>query len=180
MPAAFWLWAPLHFADRYTHLALHENPDGTRWLETALVLDPLTGPEAPTTGHDGVRECGDIRYDLRFVPGTRVAQHATLTFDDPIEGETQIEMERVFTFRMRGIGYMHPYWAHGSNHGTLETGREAIKLDDFDGTQIDSMHIQNLMRVQMGDRSGIGVLEQACMGPHQPTGLTGFLDGWTA
>jgi hypothetical protein len=35
------------------------------------------------------------------------------------------------------------------------------------------------MKVRMGERSGIGVLEQACMGPHEPTGLTGFLDGWT-
>jgi hypothetical protein len=146
-------------------------------LETALVLQPLDGRDAPTTGHDGVRECSDIRYELRFVPGTRVAQHATLTFTDPAEGETQIEMERAFTFRMRGIGYMHPYWAHGSNHGTLEIGSESVELDDFDGTQIDSMHVQNLMRVQMGDRHGIGVLEQACMGPHLPTGLTGFLDG---
>jgi hypothetical protein len=28
----------------------------------------------------------------------------------------------------------------------------------------------------MGDRVGIGVLEQNIMGPHLPTGLTGFLE----
>src|SRR4051794_15080696 len=66
MPQAFWLWAPLHFGDRFTHLALHENADGSRWLETALVLDPLAGPDAPTTGHEGVRECSDIRYELHY------------------------------------------------------------------------------------------------------------------
>jgi hypothetical protein len=178
MPQAFWLWAPLHFGDRFTHLALHENADGSRWLETALVLDPLAGPGAPTTGTEGVRECKDIRYELHYEPGTRVVQDGALTFTDPVEGEVRIELERRFTFRMRGIGYMHPYWAHGTNHGELETGRESVKLEDFDGTQLDSMHIQNLVVARMGDRTGIGVLEQACMGPHDPTGLTGFLDGW--
>jgi hypothetical protein len=176
-PRAFWLWAPLHFDDRFTHLALHEHADGSRWLETALVLDPLPGPDAPTVGQEGVRECSDIRYELRYAPGTREAEHAVLTFTDPAEGEVRIELERVFTFRMRGIGYMHPYWAHGSNHGELETGREDVRLEEFDGTKLDSMHIQNLMRVRMGERTGIGVLEQVCMGPHEPTGLTGFLDG---
>lgn len=27
----FWLWAPLHFGDRFTHLAFHEHEDGRRW-----------------------------------------------------------------------------------------------------------------------------------------------------
>jgi hypothetical protein len=29
----------------------------------------------------------------------------------------------------------------------------------------------------MGDRVGVGVLEQAHFGPHSPTGLTGLVDG---
>lgn len=180
IPTVFWLWAPLHFGDRFTHLALHENADGSRWLETALVLDPLTSPDAPTTGRQGVRECSDIRHDLTFEPGTRVVQRATLSFTDPVEGEVNVELERLYTFRMSGIGYMHSYWSHGSNHGVLETGRQDIRLEDFDGTQLDGMHVQNVVRARMGDRVGIGVLEQVTMGVHEPTGLTGFLDGWTA
>jgi hypothetical protein len=30
----------------------------------------------------------------------------------------------------------------------------------------------------MGDREGVGVLEQLAFGPHEPTGLTGMVDGW--
>ena len=56
-----------------------------------------------------------------------------------------IELEKVFTFRMRGIGYSHPYWGHGTNHGDLETGRESIKLDDFDPLDFHSLHLQNLV-----------------------------------
>jgi len=39
--------------------------------------------------------------------------------------------------------------------------------------------IQNLCRARMGDCTGIGVLEQFPVGDHEPSGLTGFLDGWS-
>jgi len=176
-PQAFWLWAPLHFGDRLTHLALHEESDGTRWLETALVLDPLPEGAAPWS-MAGVRECDDIRYELEWEPGRREMKRARLSFTDPVEGDVEIELEKVFTFRMRGIGYSHPYWAHGTSHGELETGRESIKLEDFDPLDWSSLHIQNLVRARMGGRSGIGVLEQVHFGPHTPTGLTGLRDGY--
>ena len=177
MPQAFWLWAPLHFEDRFTHLALHERGDGSRWLETALVLDPIPQGAVPW-GTEGVRECGDIRYTLDWEPGTREIRRAELRFDDPAEGEVHIELEKVLTFRMRGLGYSnHPHWAHGSSHGELETGRESIALADFDPTDFHSLHLQNLVIARMGDRTGVGVLEQAHFGPHEPTGLTGLNDG---
>jgi len=177
VPQAFWLWAPLHFGDRYTHLALHERSDGTRWLETAVVLDPIpAGAEPWSTA--GVRECHGINYELEFEPGERLVRKARLSFDDPEQGATTIELETVLTFRMRGIGYFHPQWGHGSNHGELEVGRESIPLKDFEA--LDSIHVQNLVVAQMGGQRGIGVLEQAFVGPHAPTGLTGLFDGHSA
>lgn len=178
-PQAFWLWAPLHFGDRFTHLALHEHPDGSRWLETSLVLDPLPADALPWSTA-GVRECHDLRYALDWEPGRREIRSAEFRFTDPAEGEVVIELEKRFTFRMRGIGYGHPHWAHGTSHGELETGRESIVLDDFDPLDWSSLHIQNLVIARMGDRVGVGVLEQAHFGPHEPSGLTGFLDGFGA
>jgi hypothetical protein len=172
----FWLWAPMHFGDRFTHLALHEHEDGRRWLETALVLDRIP-PGASPYGNAGVRECSDIDYELDWEPGRREIKRARFWFHDPIEGKMQVEVEKVFTFRMRGIGYWHPSWSHGSFHGQLETDRESIRLDDFDPTDFASIHLQNLVIAKMGDRRGVGVVEQIALGPHQPTGLTGFLDG---
>jgi hypothetical protein len=32
----------------------------------------------------------------------------------------------------------------------------------------------------MGERTGVGVVEQIAIGPHAPSGLTGFLDGYQA
>jgi hypothetical protein len=174
---AFWLWAPLHFGDRFTHLALHEHADGSRWLESALVLDPMPAGSVPWSTA-GVRECHDIRYELEWEPGRREIKRAQLWFEDPVEGEVHIELEKAFTFRMRGIGYSHPYWGHGTNHGELETGRESIKLEEFDPLDFSSIHLQNLVIAKMGGRTGVGVLEQAHFGPHAPTGLTGVLDGY--
>jgi len=175
----FWLWAPIHFGDRFTHLALHEHEDGRRWLETALVIDPIPDGAAPWS-RAGVRECHDVRYELEWEPGRREMKRARLWFDDPVEGEVLVELEKVFTFRMRGIGYWHPHWGHGSLHGQLETGRESIRLDEFDPTDFASIHIQNLVTATMGERRGVGVLEQIAIGPHQPSGLTGLLDGHRA
>ena len=42
------------------------------------------------------------------------------------------------------------------------------------------MCIRDRCKVRMGDKEGVGVLEQLAFGPHEPTGLTGFLDGWSA
>ena len=67
-----------------------------------------------------------------------------------------------------GIGYTHPYWGHGTNHGELETGRESIPLGDFEPLDWSSIHVQNVVRARMGDRTGIGVLEELHFGPHDP------------
>jgi hypothetical protein len=73
-------------------------------------------------------------------------------------------------------------------HGELEVGHEAIKLDDFPEPDPTTWHMQNVVIARMsgsgggaglggeGGRTGIGVLEQALIGPHTKTGLTGFLD----
>ncbi len=50
---------------------------------------------------------------------------------------------------------------------------EEVAPDD-----ISSIHIQSVVRAQMGDRSGIGVLEQFPRGPHKPSGVTGLLGGY--
>lgn len=114
----------------------------------------------------------------RWEPGRREIRRAHLWFTDPVDGETHIEVEKLFTFRMRGIGYWHPHWGHGSNHGQFEIDRESIDLDAFEPTDFASIHLQNVVKATMGGRTGIGVVEQIAIGPHEPSGLKGFLDGY--
>jgi hypothetical protein len=179
-PQIFWLWAPLHFEDRCTHLALFEHADGSRWMESALIVPVLDSADAPTWGDVAdPTEVAQITYGIDWIPGTREMARATLGFRDA-DGEARtIEFERLVTFRMRGIGYMHPHWSHGSRHGELEVGGEALRLDEVDPADPTCIHIQTLCRVRMGDHEGVGVLEQLAFGDHAPTDLRGIVDGWS-
>ena len=180
IPQVFWLWAPLHFDDCCTHMALHEHSDGSRWLQTALVVPLLESAAAPTHGVPPPAEMKELRYEIDWEPGRREMRSAVLTFVEPSGHERRIELEKLFTFRMRGIGYSHPHWSHGSSHGELEVGRESIPLKEFDPLDPTSLHLQNVCRARMEGRTGVGVLEQIALGPHRPTGLTGFNDGYAA
>ena len=180
VPHVFWMWAPLHFDDLCTHFAMHEYANGHRWLETAQLV-PLLEPGQETWGHDPTTELGNLRYEFEYRPGTRDASKAVLLAANLETGdEFRMELETLYTFRMRGIGYTHPHWGHGSNHGVLETGRESIKLDEFDTKDPSCLHIQNVVKARLidssGTRDGIGVLEQFTLGEHPPAGLTGLLD----
>jgi hypothetical protein len=178
LPQLFWLWAPLNFDDVATHLALFENADGSRWMQSGAILPVLAGPDAPTWGvDDGVEHLAGVEYDLEWEPGTRRARRASLTLQ-PRDGEPwAIELEPVTTFRMRGLGYTHPEWGHGRWRGPAEVGSEALVLDEVDPSDLSSIHIQELVRARVGDREGVGVLEQLVFGDHEPTGLAGFIDG---
>jgi hypothetical protein len=169
----FWLWAPLHFDDCCTHLALFERADGDRWLEQSLIVPLLPDTSVP-------EHLGRSEYEIEWIPGRREMHTARLMLNRR-DGSSvgTIEFERLYSFYMRGIGYTHPHFSHGSNHGELEVGGESIALADFDPTDVSSIHIQTLCNVRMGDKRGIGVLEQNLFGPHEPTGLTGVTDGWT-
>jgi len=177
-PQVFWLWAPLHFDQFCTHLALFERADGERWLEQALIL-PVIEPGTPTWGEDLAYEhLQGVDYELDWKPGTRIARRAALTMRSAVNGDSKIELEPLYTFRMRGIGYGHPVWGHGSVHGPLAVGGESIRLDDFDPQDPTAMHIQSVCRATMDGDEGIGVLEQIAFGDHTPTGLHGVFDGY--
>ena len=120
-PQIFFLWAPLQFDDECVHMLVFEEPDGTRWAESALRVpvlapgDPLFGPTtaASPLGRVGTR-CAGGR-------GLRRSRGATWSLPD---GST-IELEPLLTFRMRGIGYLHPEWGHGLWQGELAVHGEA-------------------------------------------------------
>ncbi|HMC38185.1 MAG TPA: hypothetical protein VKI19_00895, partial [Acidimicrobiales bacterium] len=175
-PQLFWMWAPIHFDRWCTHLALFEYADGRRWLEEGLIV-PVLEDGGATWGRDpGLDHLGDIRYEIAWQPGTRVARAASLDFVSSTRKAVRIELEPLHTFRMRGIGYTHPEWGHGSLHGELAVGGEEFAVADFDPLDPTGIHVQSVCRARMGEDTGIGVLEQLCFGDHEPTGLTGFVD----
>ena len=87
----------------------------------------------------------------------------------------------LYNFYMLGLGYGHPKWAHGLNHGEEAVEREDIVLRDVDVRLPHHLHIQALCDVSCRDdegrvHQGRGVLEQLVVGPHAPSGFTSALD----
>ena len=141
----------------------------------------MIGAERPDVGHDDDAGSSTSRApsrDVRWAPGLRRSQGATLRLLRHDGGEERIELEPLLTFRMRGLGYTHPEWGHGHWHGEHAVGAEEHKVEELDNVEPWNIHIQQVMRATWGDRVGLGVLEQLAFGEHRPSGLTGILDGY--
>jgi hypothetical protein len=82
---------------------------------------------------------------------------------------------------MSGLGYTHPTWGHGRDHGAFETAYDVIDVGAIDDNAPGQLHIQALARATLEDGGkayeGAGVLEQFLIGPHAPSGFTSMLDG---
>jgi hypothetical protein len=169
-PQFFWLWSPTNFSDG--SLFFHSNDDaaGRPWNRRA-VWQPDSGP---------MREIQDASAAIRWQSGTRHAASAVITLADG-GWRRELTFTPVYNFFMLGLGYGHPKWAHGLNHGGLVVGREDIVLGDVDVHLPHHLHVQALCEVSCRDergetRHGRGVLEQLALGPHQPSGFTSALD----
>jgi hypothetical protein len=182
VPQVLFLWAPLHFADRCTHFLCFERANGDRFIGSQAMLDVI-GAEDSTWGPASdarVEHLAGTVAEMRWAPGLRRSQGATLRMLRHDGGEERIELEPLLTFRMRGLGYTHPEWGHGHWHGEDAVGAEEHKVEDLDNTEPWNIHVQQVMRATWGEREGLGVLEQLAFGEHRPSGLTGFLDGYGA
>lgn len=169
MPQYYWLWAPMRVGDTCYLFDVNEYADGKRWHESAMAV-PVGGTEADI-------EVGTVRYEMPYVPGTRHASGFTCSMDLPRSGQVDFDLELLYPFLMKGIGYTHPDWQHGRWKGPAERLYETYSVDQADVTQFPNLHIQAVAKVRRGDGAeGIGILEQLVIGPHAPSGFTSILD----
>jgi hypothetical protein len=185
LPQVFWFWSPIRFDDVVLHGGANERADGSRWFHFAertavhpsADLDPGTG-SVPVVDPGGLVEpFRDIVHDITWRPGTRLADKATISFVPWNAAPIDVTLEPLGMFPLRGLGYINPDWSHGHWKGELAVGTESWRLDDLDPLDVHNLHVQQLCRATCGDKVGIGVLEQLVLGPHDPSGITGFLDG---
>ncbi|MGB1737810.1 MAG: hypothetical protein ACPHE1_06675, partial [Pseudomonadales bacterium] len=91
--------------------------------------------------------------------------------------EFRIELTPKWSFYMKGLGYGHETFRHGSYHGALDVLRERLVLSDMGP---ENLHIQAMCDVVLttkrGQEKGQGVLEQLVIGPHAPSGFSGMMD----
>ncbi len=80
-------------------------------------------------------------------------------------------------FQMKGTGYGHPDWKHGSWKGELATHGERWRPDDLDPLSPENLHLQQLVRCESDGKVGFGLVEQLCVGAHAPSGFRKINDG---
>jgi hypothetical protein len=175
VPGIWWLWSPLHLHDRCVHVALSEDPRGVRTLSGATLLD-----DPSDLGREGVPEgpvehAVSVDHEVEWEPGRRWARRARVTVHRRRDDALQLELAPVTRVLMRGAGYTHLDWGHGTWHGEEVVGGESLVHEELAGDDFTAQHVQQVVRVE-GSATGAGVLEQLHLGPHEPTGLTGFCD----
>jgi hypothetical protein len=170
MPQFFWLWSPVNFEKAAAFFHTNDDEAGAPWNRRAVWI--------PDAG--AAREFAGPTAQIHWRKGARHARAASLTFG---EGEQRrvLTFAPVLDFFMLGLGYGHPAWGHGLNHGALEVAREDIVLADVDRRLPQHLHVQALCDVACQDASGQtlagrGVFEQLALGPHAPSGFSGLLD----
>jgi len=126
---------------------------------------------------DPARAARTVDYRIAWRPGTRRAR----SFEVDLAmagGETlTLGLEPLLDFQMLGLGYLHPEWGHGLWKGESADALEHWAVPVSEPLSPHYLHIQSLCRAELGDRVGMGVLEQLVIGPHAPSGFKAMLDG---
>jgi len=177
-PQVFFLWAPLHFDDVCTHFGLFESERAERWHDDGMIVPAYASPDGiPGIEDPGIRHMSSLDHAIVYEPGTRRLRSAELTLNETGGEAHSIQLEPLLRFQMKGLGYMNAEWGHGFWKGEEAIGAESWKCDTLDPLALDNMHTQTVVRARMGDRQGVGVLEQLCIGPHATYGFESLLDG---
>jgi hypothetical protein len=169
-PQFFWLWTPCVFPDGDLFFHTNDDEHGRAWNRRA-VWAPLG------SARDEAVDFDEVDYGVDWRSGTRHAARGTIHLPDGGEVDIMPQAE----FFMLGLGYGHPVWGHGLNHGRLKVEREDLVLADLDRALPFHLHVQALSKVtwRRPDGSiqvGRGVFEQLALGPHAPSGFKSILD----
>ncbi len=180
--SAFFLWAPLVWDDHISHAIFFDGPTGE-----PLVREGIEAPLYPSEAEiPDVADATDTRmataaHRVTYHPGTRLASSAEIDLIRHGGATRTISLAPVLTFHMKGLGYGHPHWRQGMWKGELEIGSESFDPSGLDPLAPENLHVQQVVRASDGDgRTGVGVLEQAVVGPYSPAGFVSMLDGAVA
>ena len=169
-PQFWWLWTPLNFGDYCAFFHSNDDGEGEPWNRRGVV-DTLSGK---------AREFEPQAIDLSYHKGSRRIRQIQLETGNGSLAITPRTGESARTFYMSGLGYMHPVWGHGMDHGDLDVAHDVIALDPDPDIDMTTIHIQALsdavLTVDGVEHQGMGVVEQLFIGPHATSGLTGLMD----
>jgi hypothetical protein len=174
----FFLWAPLFWDDHISHAIFFDGMKGEALVREGIVA-PLYATEADVPGVEDGRDerMATARHRIKYHRGTRLAESAEIDLVGHDEKTRTISLEPILKFQMKGLGYGHPEWGQGMWKGDLAIGSESFDPRQLDMLDRSNIHVQQVVRASDGTRTGVGVLEQICIGPYAPSGFKSFLDG---
>jgi len=164
----FWLWTPCNFADHSLFFHSNDDGEGHAWNRRAVIV-----------GDGGAEQHFDAAtFAVQWAAGTRRIARLDAELGS---GRSLRLIPSGPVFAMSGLGYTHPVWGHGLDHGPdLAVGHDSLSEAERGWGNPLAMHIQALVTAELTDGNavhrGIGVLEQLFVGPHAPTGLSGLMD----
>jgi hypothetical protein len=177
-PGVYWCWSPLDFGDLCTQFGTFEDRDGKPTQLSGCMLPAYDRAEDIPVGDDpGRREVQTVRHRIEWQPGTRRPARARLELCEHGGRVHEIELEPIARFQVKGLGYLHPEWAHAVWKGDLAIGSDSWRLEDLDPLDYTNVHVHHAVRARMGERTGLGTLETLVFGRHAPSGFREFLDG---
>jgi len=163
----YWLWAPCNFEGHACFAHTNDDAAGEPWNRRSVIA-PLDGDLA---------EADNQAATVEYKPETRRVSKAVF---DLSEGRHLVMTPTGQTFYMSGLGYTHPVWGHGMDHGENDFVYDTIDLAAIDDGNPANLHIQALSKAVLSDGDtqhiGVGVLEQMLIGPHAPSGFTELWD----
>lgn len=167
-PSVFWLWTPVHFDDFSVFFHVMADETGTPWNTRAVLSPDGAGPDQ-MLHVDRPRQRLELPSGLRHPLSARV----TMPFDD---GDAVLTLEAGPRFHMKGIGYRHPTWTHGSFHGEQAVETERFETAALDLTLLENLHVQAFARVRLQrpgrpEAVGMGTFEYTMTGAYAPLGL---------
>ncbi|MBT4519451.1 MAG: hypothetical protein HOC23_05545 [Halieaceae bacterium] len=177
--AIHFCWLPIHWEDQCSLVGWFEDGQGHQWHSDQAFLPHYPGmADIPGTSDPAtVVWQGDVGHQLVFASGTRRAESGLIIMRDRSGESLEIALEPVLVHRMKGLGYQHPEWGHGKWHDELAIGAESWKDDELDPLALENIHIQQVVKVNCGDKVGHGVLEQLHIGASSSYGFADLLDG---
>jgi hypothetical protein len=164
MEGFWWLYVPLRFEDDALIVIVQELPDGYRILN-----------EAVRVRADGyVEQLGWPQIDIRYRPGTRHPEHATLSLTERDGKPVTVEIDTLgFVPLNVGAGYGgDPEWGHGRWRGRNWIEGAVYDLTDpAIAGRIPFGVVDHVARATCNGTEGWGLFEHATFGRHDPSGF---------
>jgi hypothetical protein len=172
-PQFFWLWTPTNLDGHSVYFHTNDDGHGRPWNRRAAIA-------RDGGGRDELTEYEEPQFHIDWTSGGRRIREIRVDFDANTRLTLTPDPRRGANFYMNGLGYTHPEWGHGMDHGDLQIGYDTLIHDATDDNDYANMHIQAMadavLTLDGKEHRGRGVVEQMFIGAHATTGLTGLFD----